>query len=159
MENREVNPRYERETRSWRVRSGWLWLILLFGAGAAVWLFLGPRYYSWALGKRKIDILVFCDTADLSASDMKAFVLYDKVALAPPALALGVCQNRAPEDVKVFYVVPAGDVEITPFSARLKAVPRGPIARVMFTADGKKFHVNVRDRRTVNDIIYVRTPR
>ncbi len=143
---------------SWRGRSGWLWIILIVGAASIVWMLFSPRYYSWALGEQKVDVHIFCDTTDLRAPDMKAFVLYDKVALTPLALALGVCRNRQPWEVKVFFVLPADDVELTPFSARIKGVPYGPLARIMFTAGGKKFHVDVSDRRLVNDAVYVRTP-
>ncbi len=147
-----------RDDQSWLGRSGWLWIILLVGAASAAWMVFSPRYYAWALGEQRVDVHVFCDTSELRTPDMKAFVLYDKVALAPPALALGVCGNRPPWDVKVFFVLPADDVELTPFSVRLKGVPYGPMVRIMFTAGGRKFHVDVRDRRLVENTVYVRTP-
>jgi hypothetical protein len=147
-----LNCRMQHERR-WRGSSGWLWVILFVGVVSAAWLFFSPAYYSWALGRHEVDVHIFCDTADLRAPDMKAFVLYDKVALTPLAVALGVCRNRPPREVKVFFVLPAEDVEITPFSVRLKRVPYGPMVRVLLTADGKKFHVDVADRRLVDDTV------
>ncbi len=136
---------------------GWHWFIVIIAFIGLAWGALGSScYYRWALGERRIDVHVFCETSELMSADMKAFALYDKVALNPLARALGVLQNRDPGDVRDFLFVPAENVEITPVSARLKSVPYGPLSRVLFVTGHGKFHVDVKDRRLLGDTIYVR---
>lgn len=143
--------------RPWWRPAGWHWIILLIGIAGVGWAVVSPSYYCLVLSGEKVDVHIFCDTSDLDVQDLKAFVLYDQVALSPIALALGLYQNRPPEQVKVFFFRPANEVVITPVSIRLKSVCNGPIARVFFVAGGKKFHVDVGDRRLIDNTIYVRS--
>ena len=133
-------------------------VILLIGVCAVGWALGNQRYYRWALGNERIKLVVFCDTADLADPDLKAVVLYDQVALTPLARALGLYQNRPAERVHVFFSLPIRKYTVTPFSITLQDVPWGPIARIVFIAQGRHFHVMVPNRRLINGTLYIRVP-
>lgn len=133
-------------------------VIILIGVIAVGWALLSQRYYAWALGNEHINLVVFCDTADLDDPDLKAVVLYDQIALTPLARALGLYQNRPPERVRVFFPLPIHQYTLTPFSITLQAVPWGPISRIVLIANGRHFHVTVPDRRLINGTLYLRVP-
>lgn len=140
-------------------RSFWFYgVILLIGVFAVGWALVSQRYYTWALGNARINLVVFCDTADLNDPDLKAVVLYDQIALTPLARALGLYQNRPPERVRVFFPLPVHKYTVTPFSITLQDVPWGPIARIVFIAHGRHFHVTVPDRRLIKGALYIRVP-
>jgi len=137
-------------------RSPWLALILAGAGLAAGWYALAPFYYERILAGPRVDVCVFCDTAELRGKELRAVVMYDRTALSPVARALGLFQNRDPERVKSFHPLAVTDIELTAVSATLKAVPAGPIARVQFNNGRKTFHALVRDRIPKNNTIYVR---
>ena len=140
-------------------RSFWFYgVIFLIGVFAVGWALVSPRYYVWALGDERINLVVFCDTADLNDPDLKAVVLYDQIALAPLARALGLYQNRPPERVRVFFPLPIRKYAVTPYSITLQDVPLGPISRIVFIAQGRHFHVPVPDRRLIKGTLYIRVP-
>ncbi|MBU4198445.1 MAG: hypothetical protein KKG09_08690 [Verrucomicrobia bacterium] len=130
--------------------------MLLIGVFAVSWALVSQRYYAWSLGNERINLVVFCDTADLDDPDLKAVVLYDQIALTPLAKALGLYQNRPPERVRVFFSLPVRKYTITPFSITLQDVPWGPISRIVFIAQGRHFHVTVPERRLINGTLYIR---
>ena len=133
-------------------------VILLVGVFAVGWTLVSQRYYTWALGNERINLVVFCDTADLNGPDLKIVVFYDQIALMPLARALGLYQNQPPESVRLFFPLPIRKYAITPVSITLQDVPWGPIARIAFVARGRHFHVTVPDRQLVNGTLYVRVP-
>jgi len=130
--------------------------MLLIGVFAVSWALVSQRYYAWSLGNERINLVVFCDTADLDDPDLKAVVLYDQIALTPLAKALGLYQNRPPERVRIFFSLPVRKYTITPFSITLQDVPWGPISRIVFIAQGRHFHVTVPERRLINGTLYIR---
>lgn len=132
--------------------------IMLICAAAVGWAVFSPRYYVWVLGQQRINIVIFCDTSALRQPDLKAFVLYDQIALTPLARALGLYQNRPPEQVSLFFTVPVREVALTPVAITLKDVAWGPLCRILLAAHGKKFQVNIRDRRLFNRTLYIRVP-
>ncbi|MDD5677561.1 MAG: hypothetical protein PHW60_06150 [Kiritimatiellae bacterium] len=140
-------------------RSPWFsGVILLICVSAVAWTLFSQRYYAWALGNERINLVVFCDTADLNDPGLQAVVLYDQLALNPLTRALGLCQNRPPERVKVFFPLPIRKYAVTPVSITLQDVPWGPICRIFFIAHGRHFRVTVPDRRLINGALYVRVP-
>lgn len=143
-----------------RRQSPWFYsFILLICVCAVVWALINQRYYAWALlGNERINLVVFCDTADLDAPDLKAVVFYDQIALTPLARALGLYQNRPPERVHVFFPLPIRKYTISPFSITLQDVPWGPIARIVFVARGRHFNVTVPDRQLIKGTLYIRVP-
>lgn len=142
-----------------RGHSAWYYAtLLLVGAIGIGWAFLSRHYYTWIVQGHPVDIVVFCDTSELHSADLKAFVLYDQIALTPLARCLGLYQNRPPDRVRVFFPMPAPEILLNPVSATLKGVGNGPLTRILFMVNGKKWHVNVTDRRAWNGVIYVRCP-
>jgi hypothetical protein len=142
--------------RPQRGRSPWQYAILILICAMAIgWVFFSPRYYAWALDREQIMIVVFCDTSVLDDPGLQASVLYDELALTPIAKALGLYQNRPPEWVKAYFAQAARAIEISPYSITLRNVRRGPISRLVFSARGKIFKVDVPDRRLVKGAIYV----
>lgn len=140
-------------------QSPWFYgVILLICLGAVAWALLSQRYYAWSLSNERINLVIFCDTADLNDPDLKAMVLYDQMALNPLIRALGLYQNRPPQSVSIFFPLPIRKFAITPFSITLQDVPWGPISRIVFVARGRHFNVTVTDRRLINGAIYVRIP-
>jgi len=140
-------------------RSPWFYgIIFLIGIGAVTWALFSQRYYAWSLGNERINLVVFCDTADLAGHDLKAVVLYDQIALTPLARALGLYQNRPPERVHTFFPIPIRQYAITPSSITLQDVPWGPISRVVFITQRGHFHVEVPDRRLIKGTLYIRVP-
>lgn len=133
-------------------------LILLICVTAIGWALFSRHYYAWALGHERINIVIFCDTSELNHPDLKAVVLYDQIALTPLARALGLYQNRPPGQVKTFFPVRVREIALSPVSITLKDVRWGPLCRILFTAKGKKFHVNIPDRRIFNHTLYIRVP-
>ncbi|NLE67147.1 MAG: hypothetical protein GX608_06970 [Lentisphaerae bacterium] len=143
-------------TSSRRRRNPWPAMIAAGAVLAVGWYAMAPFYYEKILDGQRVDVCVFCDTAELRGEDLRAVVMYDKTALSPVARALGLFQNRPPDRVKTFHPVPAANIELTAVSATIKAVPLGPIARVQFKSGRRTFHALVRDRQPKNNTIYVR---
>jgi len=150
------SPRGQVPARAPRRPIWWLYGAALVCVFAVVWALFSHRYYAWALGDERINIVVFCDTADLNDPDLKAGVLYDQVALTPVARALGLYQNRPPGQVRVFFPLPIRKYTVNAVSITLHDVPWGPISRVVFVARGRRYNVAVPDRRLVKGALYVR---
>jgi hypothetical protein len=154
------NPAPRRSARSRPPRpSPWFYgVILLICFFAVGWALFNQRYYAWAMSHERINLVVFCDTADLYDPDLKALVLYDQIALTPLARALGLYQNRPPERVREFFPLSIRKYTVTPFSITLQDVPWGPISRIVFIAHGRHFLVKVPDRRLIHGALYIRVP-
>ena len=131
---------------------------LLFACGLFVagCLLYRPYYYQWALSGPQLKVVVYCDTSPLNRDDLRAMVLYDRLALSPLAKAFGVYQNRPPSEVRNFYVHQVERTEVAAHSITLNGVPDGPMAKVFFTSGEKKYYAEVSDRSPLKGTVYVR---
>jgi hypothetical protein len=123
---------------------------------AIAYLVVRPYYYEWVLGGPKQDVLIYCSTSPLRDKPLKIMAMYDRVALSPFARIFGKYQNRPPEKVRTYHILPIKDYELTDFSLKLKSVPAGPLARIFISTNGKGFYAEVKDRIPKNGVIYVR---
>lgn len=132
--------------------------LLVAGVLALLWYAVRPAYYSWVLGGGKeIEVVVFCDTTPFRDVDVDVFLLYDRVALSPVARALGIAQNRKPENINTFFTLQTGLMNVSSYALNLGPVPDGPLARVLFVSpDGTRRSVDVSDRTVRNNKIHIR---
>ncbi|MBI3985742.1 MAG: hypothetical protein HY343_02390 [Lentisphaerae bacterium] len=135
----------------------WVVVTALFVVSGIAWTAWCREYYAWVLQRQPAaDVVVFCDTSELDPADLQAWLFYDAVALSPVARGLGIFQQRKTGAVTSFFYLQAESVEITSFSATLRAIPQGPLAKVKFVSRGKQFFAEVTDRRVVKGKIVVR---
>lgn len=134
----------------------WAALIIAGGAAGLGWAVLEGGYARHVLEQRRVEVVVFCDTAPLRGRELKVFALYDSVALSPLARWLGLYQNRQPQEVKTYFFYRLHDFELTRYSVKIKSVPWGPLARIMFFAGKDRFYVDISDRRLKDGVLYAR---
>jgi membrane-bound metal-dependent hydrolase YbcI (DUF457 family) len=116
-----------------------------------------PHYYQWLLNREnKVTLNIFCDTSELTISNLTIFLLYDRVALHPIAKAFGLFQLRNPEKATSFYALKIDNFCLTPYSITITNVPPAPLVRIQITSGKKHFYTLVKDRRVFNNILTVR---
>jgi len=118
------------------------------------YLLLKPLYYSWVLGP-PITVVVYCDVEPLRNGPLTASVLYDQLALSPPAQLLGLYRNRPPAAVRSFYGRNVARVALRDYGVVLHGVPDGPIRQVNIHSDGQWFHAPVQTTNRRGDTLYV----
>jgi hypothetical protein len=123
---------------------------------AIVYLIVRPSYYDWVLGGPKQEVVIYCSTSPLRDKPLKIMAMYDQVALSPLARIFGKYQNRSPEKVRTYHMLPIKDFELTDFSLKLKSVPAGPLVKLFISTDGKGYYAEVKDRMPKDGVIYVR---
>jgi len=102
-----------------------------------------------------MEATVFCHTEPVRMAHVRAYALYDRVALSPVARVLGLYQNRQPEEVHSLHAVALTDPEMTAYSLHLTDVPRGPIVGFLLVGEDAQYRVDVRDRELKNGTLYV----
>ena len=131
-----------------------LLLCLVIGIAYAA---LRPTWYEWVLSKKRVRVVVHCDTTVFRGGEVKAFALYDKVALSPLARMTGLYQNRSIDRVRSFHLAPIAEFDVDHVTLTLKDVGYGPLQKVMFRVGGKSYYAEVTDRLLMeHDTIHVR---
>jgi hypothetical protein len=134
-------------------------LLLLLALGFALLaLYFNSWYTDWVLEGPAIEVAVHCHTEPLRTDDLRISVLYDKVALHPLARWTGWYQHRPPDEVHSYvpYPLEADAAEFRPYVVRLHGVPKGPIRRIQFRANGKGYHIDVSNEVGQDGVLHVR---
>ena len=131
-------------------RKGWLpggKARAALGAAIALtiaWYAWRPRYYRWLFRRAEpLTVMVQCDTTVFRQRPPQAVLLYDRLALSPVSVALGLFQNRPPERVLTFEAMARPVSEVATDAMWIENVPKGPLTRILFRAGPTNFYVDV----------------
>jgi hypothetical protein len=121
------------------------------------WYAVRGTYYRWLLGRvEKVDVTVLCDTSAFDRKPDAAVLLYDRLAMAPTSLALGLFQNRSPDTVLTYHFVNWPVDSMTADAFWLSGVPVGPLMKILFRDGETNYFVNVRERTIHSGRLVVR---
>ena len=122
---------------------------LLIGSVILTMLWYGGRpiwYDAYFERAERIEIMIVCDTTVFTEPPTRAVVLYDRLALSPVSVGLGLYQQRPPERVHSFHFREQAIAEIAADALYLRDVPTGPIARIIVPLGERNFYLEVSER-------------
>jgi hypothetical protein len=114
-------------------------------------LWYGARgfwYEAYFRRAERIEMMIVCDTSVFETPPERAVVLYDRLALSPISVALGLYQQRPPERVLSFHFYDQGIAEIASDALFLRDLPAGPIARVIIPIGERNYYLQINERYT-----------
>lgn len=122
---------------------------LLIGSVILTLLWYGARgfwYEAYFRRAERIEVMILCDTTVFAEPPQGAFVLYDRLALSPLSLALGLYQQRPAERVHSYHFHELAVARIAQDAIYLDDLPAGPISRVIIPIGEHNYYLAVNER-------------
>jgi hypothetical protein len=123
--------------------------VLLIGSVILTLLWYGARgfwYDAYFRRAERIEMMIICDTTVFATAPERVMVLYDRLALSPVSVALGLYQQRPPERVQSFHFHEHKIAKIAADALFLEDLPAGPISRVIIAIGEHNYYLSVSDR-------------